>query len=160
MSPDAVSAFTERLYLAFLEGDAEVPNKRAEEVNVRRLQDQYRSLAKGDYKEVVGQMTDDVDMEIVGPPAMPFVGHWQGREQVEEALRRNFAQVEDQRPEILSVTAQGDTVVVIARERGRFKPTGRPYDLHWVQVFTFRGGRVCQFKQIADSGSLLEAVRT
>lgn len=159
MSPEAVTAFTERLYLAFLEGDPEVPSKRTEEANVRRLQAQYLSLAKGDYATLIGQMTDDVDMEIIGPASAPFVGHWQGREQVAEALRRNSAQAAEQQPEVISVTAQGDTVVVVSRERGRFKATGKPYDVHWVQIFTYAGGRLCQFKQVFDSGSLLDAAR-
>src|SRR5262249_31121765 len=120
MSPDALAEFTERLYLAFLEGDPEIPNKRTEEANGRHLQEQYRSLARGDYASVVKRMTEDVDLEIIGPAGMPFVGHWQGRDGVAEALKQNFAQVDDQHPEILSVIAQGDTVVVFARERGRF----------------------------------------
>jgi ketosteroid isomerase-like protein len=62
--------------------------------------------------------------------------------------------VEDQRPEIRSVTAQGDTVVVIAHERGRVRETGSPYALHWVQLFQFRDGRIARVLEVIDGYSL------
>jgi uncharacterized protein len=55
------------------------------------------------------------------------------------------------------VVAQGDVVVIVAHERGRFRESGRPYALHWVQIFTLRDGRVARFRQICDSVAMLEA---
>ena len=53
--------------------------------------------------------------------------------------------------------AQGDVVVVVARERGRFRETGRPYETHWVQIFTFRDGRLARFVQICDNSTMIDA---
>jgi hypothetical protein len=65
--------------------------------------------------------------------------------------------IENQEPEIRSVVAQGDVVVIVAHERGRFRDSRRPYALHWVQMFMFRDGRVARFRQICDSTAMLEA---
>jgi ketosteroid isomerase-like protein len=66
--------------------------------------------------------------------------------------------VEEQQPEILAVVAQGAVVVVTARERGRYRATGRSYDLHWVQLFTFRQGKVVRVREVFDSAAMLAAV--
>ena len=53
--------------------------------------------------------------------------------------------------------AQGDVVVVVAHERGRFRATGRPYETHWVQIFTFRDGQLARFVQICDNSTMIDA---
>ena len=35
----------------------------------------------------VALLDDDVEFEITGPPALPFVGRWRGRDEVAEAMR-------------------------------------------------------------------------
>jgi ketosteroid isomerase-like protein len=55
--------------------------------------------------------------------------------------------------------AQGDTVVVLGHEKGRFRPTGRDYELHWVQFFTFRDGKLARFRELADTAAFLDAVK-
>jgi ketosteroid isomerase-like protein len=49
-------------------------------------------------------------------------------------------------------------VVVSIRERGRFKPTGREYDIWGVQFYTFRDGKMVRFLQVFDGAAMLEAV--
>jgi ketosteroid isomerase-like protein len=159
MNHAVVVQFIDALHPAFHDGDPDAAGKAAEAENVRRLQEQYRALARGDYAGVLAHLADDIELEIVGRPEVPFTGRWQGLDQVRDALQRNFALVEDQRPEVQTLTAQGDTVVVVARERGRLRATGREYDLHWVQLFTFRDGKVVRIREIFDSASLLEALR-
>jgi uncharacterized protein len=148
MSQFAVTDFLDRLAHAFREGDPHVDHKHAEAENVRLLREQYQAIARGDFDAAFALLADDVDFEVVGPPDGPFLGRWRGRAQVEEAVRTNFARVEDQHPEVQSLVAQGDTVVLIARERGRYRDSGRPYDVHWVQQFTFRDGRIVRVREI------------
>ena len=157
MNTAAVNAFIDDLHRAFHEDDANAAAKDAEAANVRRLQEQYRALARGDFPTFLSHFADDIEMEIIGPDDVPFVGRWTGRQQVAEAVRRNFALVEDQRPEVQTLVAQGDLLVIIAREQGRFRATGRPYDVHFVQVFTFRNGKVAHFREIFDSAPMLDS---
>ncbi|MFL5340117.1 MAG: nuclear transport factor 2 family protein [Gemmataceae bacterium] len=152
LHPVSESNFIERLHLAFAEGDAAVAHKVEEAGNVRQLQESYRALARGDFGPTFAMLHDDVEMQFFGPPGAPIAGKWSGRPMVAEAIQRNFGQLEEQRAEVLSLVAQGDTVVVVGHETGRVRATGQPYDWHWVQQFTFRDGRVVRFRGLcADS---------
>ncbi len=150
--------FTDDLHYGFLQGDPEVAQKHGEAKNIRSLQELFRALACGDLAAFSAGLAEDIEMEILGPPTIPFSGRWQGRQQVVEAVRKNFAMLEDQQPEVQSVVAQGDTVVFLARERGRYRATGKAYEIHFVQFFTFRGGKVIRFRELADSAAFLEVL--
>jgi ketosteroid isomerase-like protein len=58
-----------------------------------------------------------------------------------------------------AVIAQGDKVVVVGKERGRFRPTGREYMLHWVYIYTLKEGKIVRVRELLDSSALLEAMR-
>jgi ketosteroid isomerase-like protein len=49
--------------------------------------------------------------------------------------------------------------MVGAVETGIFRSTGRRYEVHWMQVFRFRDGRIFYFREFCDSASLIEAAR-
>ncbi|MDB5312484.1 MAG: SnoaL-like domain protein [Gemmataceae bacterium] len=157
MRPEFVTRFLGEFHEKFREGDPHADHKRAEMDNVGALRRQYEAVVAGDFATALGLMAADVELDIVGPPCFPFAGRWRGRDEVGRALGRNVALVADQEPEVVSLTAQGDTVVVVARERGRGVPTGRTYDVHWVQVFRFRDGELVHVREVADTGSLLAA---
>jgi ketosteroid isomerase-like protein len=160
MNQVAMAAFVEQLLPAFRAGDPGVAAKRAEAENVRLLRDIYNAVTRQDFQAALGYLTDDIELEIIGPPELPFAGHWRGRAEVATALAKNFAHLEDQRAEVHHLVAQGDTVVVFAQERGRFVATGLPYDLHWVHLFQFRDGKVARFREICDHTGLLDSAPT
>jgi ketosteroid isomerase-like protein len=159
MSQSAFAAFVDRLLPAYHEGDPNAAAKEAESRNVALLVGLYRAILRGDFPAALDVFADDMDMEIIGPSAIPISGHWRGKAQVAAAIARNFSLLEDQRPEVQSVVAQGDTVVVLGHEKGRFRPTGRDYELHWVQFFTFRDGKLARFRELADTAAFLDAVK-
>jgi ketosteroid isomerase-like protein len=154
-----VMKFIERLENAFHEGDPRATEKTAEKDNVKSLQEQYRALVRGDVAAFAATLADDVELDILGGPDLPFAGRWKGRDEVIKAVVLNFSLLEDQQPEVESVVAQGDTVVVFARERGRFKATGREYDIRWAQWFTFRDGLLFRMRELAEEGPLVAAAR-
>jgi ketosteroid isomerase-like protein len=154
MSPETFAPFLEQIDPAFRAGDPEVDRKGPEGANVRALYETYAALARGDVAAALAHFTEDVELTITGPPVVPFLGRWRGRDDVGAAVAANFAMIEESHPDILSVTAQGDTVVVVAHETGRLRPSGRPYALHWVQVFRFRDVRVCWVMEVVDGYSL------
>jgi ketosteroid isomerase-like protein len=130
MNQIADTQFIDALQMSFREGDENVGNKLEEAENVRRVEEIFHAIAAGNFEALTEIFADDITMEIVGSDSMPMTCRVQGLPQVIETTQNNFAQVEEQRPEILSVVAQGNTVVVIGREQGRFRPTGRNYDVH------------------------------
>jgi ketosteroid isomerase-like protein len=149
VSLEAITAFIDGLPSAFRAGDPAADAKADEEANVRRVQELYRAIGRGDLAAFGSQLADEVELEIVGPAAIPFNGRWAGRDAVVAAVRDNFGKIEWQRPDLHTVAAQGDTVVAAARERGRVRGAARDYDMHWVQVYTFRDGRIVRMRQIA-----------
>ena len=161
MASTPLEQFIDSIDPAFRAGDVLVHTKAAEARNVEVLREGMRALATGDFEGAVALLFhDDIDLEITGPPAVPFLGRWRGRTEAGEAIRRNFAMLEGQEPEIRSIIAQGDTVVIVAHERGRMRETGSPYASHFVQVATFRGGKIVRFHEIVDGYAIEDAAAT
>ena len=150
--------FIDRLQDAFREGDRNVAGKALEAENVRVIEEVFRVIARKEFDALGGLLPHDVTFEIVGSGG-PMAARAEGRERVVEAARGNFAQIEDQRPEVLSVVAQGDMVVVVGKERGRFRATGREYEVHWMHQYRLEGGKVVRITEMLDSAALLDAAR-
>jgi ketosteroid isomerase-like protein len=145
----SVARFIDRLHDAFQEGDEAADGKVTEAGNVRRLQEQYRAIARGDFAPVIASMAQDIELELHGPADLPINGSWRGLAEVTAALQRNFASLAEQQAEILSVVAQGDTVVLFAEERGKVRASDTPYHLRWVQLFTFRDDKIVRVRGVA-----------
>ena len=132
----------------FQAGDAESAAKPQEARNVEHLQHMVRTIAEGRFDELRDQLDPDVEFEIVAPDEVPWVRHARGADEVAAAIRENFGSVHAQSPEPLSLVAQGDTVMVMSRETGRWRETGRPYQVLNAQQFTIRDGRLAGFRSI------------
>jgi len=147
MSTIDFERYIHRLGEAFAEDDPAVAAKAEEEANVRRLQAQIQALAQGDVAAFRDSVTDDIEFEVVGPPDVPFLGRWRGRDEVARAVAHNFSLLEQQQSEVQSVVAQGAVVVLVGREKGRYRADQREYDLSYVQVHTFRNGRTARIRE-------------
>lgn len=148
MQPDIVQQLSQGLQVAFRRGDPSVDAKTIERDHVSLLEQQYRAIGEGRFATTFyDSLAEDVELEILGPPDCPFLGHWTGRDQVYAAVERNFGLIETQLPLIESVVAQGDTVVVIGRETGRYREPAAEYRVAWVQVMTFAGGRIQRLQE-------------
>ncbi len=147
--PDSTGRFIDRLHEAFLDGDAAAAMKPDEAGNVARLQEQYRALARGDIGAALALMAEEVEMELTTPADLPIAGAWRGRDEVWAATLRNFGSLADQSADLLTVVAQGDTVMLLAEERGRVRATGVVYHVRWAQLYTFRGDKVVRIRGLA-----------
>lgn len=157
MNQQAFDQFVAALEPAFLNGDAAAAAKREEQDHTTCLQTLYAALRDGDSAALARVLADDVELEITGPASLPLAGHWKGRDQVLKAAARNFGMLEDQKPEVLSLVAQGDTVVVLARERGRVKGTDKEYDVRFVQHYRIKDGAIAQILEFCDNPSAFAA---
>ena len=158
MNSVTVNHFINQLRTAFEAGDVHATAKTTEAAHVELVQNLYRTVARGDLAAFLNSLAEDVEFENIGPSVIPFSGRWRGKTEVGAAIQRNFAVVEDQCPEVLTLVAQGDTVIIVAREQGRIRSTGRKYDMHLVQMFTLRDGQVVRFRQIFDSAVMVGAL--
>ncbi len=154
MNPTVCAQFIAQLPTAFAQGDSAAVHKQAEAGTVAALQAFYRALLQNDVAALTACLTEDVSLEFIGPPGAPFAGKSVGRAEVIETMARNFALLEDQQPELETVVAQGDTVVVVGRERGRFRATGQAYQAHWIQIYTYRDGKISAMREFFNGEGL------
>lgn len=141
-------AASDELAPAFRAGDAESDAKPQERRNVDQLQRMIRSIAEGRFDELRDQLDPEVEFEIVAPDEVPWVRHARGAGEVAAAIEENFGTVDEQQPEPLALVAQGDTVMVMSRETGRWRESGRPYRVVNAQQFTFRDGRLAGYRSV------------
>jgi ketosteroid isomerase-like protein len=109
----------------------------------------YAAIISGDFDALGEFMTADVELNICGFPAID--GNWRGRNDVVAAARKNYAQIENQQPEIEAMISQGESIVVLLRESGVLKSTRQAYSIRGVQWFTFADGKIRKIDQIAAS---------
>ena len=144
----AVEGFLKGLTQSYATCNPDAAWKEREAANVRRVHDLYAALGNNDVPAFAAGLADDVLVEIIAPPDSPIGGTWQGKQTALLAIAKNFSLFADQKPRPEFVVAREDHVMVIAQETGRYLPTGRPYDIRWMQSFTLRDGRVVHFREV------------
>ena len=143
---------------AYRRGDPLADQKPQERANVEALQRAYRAFMARDLDGLLASIAEDVDWHVAGPEDVPFTG-LRSHAQLAEHFRKAFEMLEHQEIQVRDVVAQGDTVTVAAFERGKILPTGAPYAMSWVQIFTFRDGKVVRFHEHMDTAALRDATR-
>lgn len=133
---------------AFQDGDAASEAKPQERQNVELLGRMVYAISQGRFDELREMLAPDVTYEAAAPAHVPWVRHAAGADDVAAAIQANFGCVCEQRPEPLSLVSQGDTVMVMARETGRWMDSGEAYDTLLAQQYTFRDGRLAAFRSI------------
>jgi hypothetical protein len=133
---------------AFAKGDPDVRSKSLEMRNVAAVKAMVEAIAREDYDEFARVLSHSVSLQILAPPDVPFIRSAEGAPAFLDAVRKNFAMLEEQNPVVLSIVAQGEAVVCIVREQGRYAEDGRRYDLHAMQEFVFREGKLARILEI------------
>ena len=59
--------------------------------------------------------------------------------------------LEAQEFELREYIAQGNKVVVLGYQRGKAKPTGRPYEIEFVHLWSLRERRFTEFPVVNDT---------
>ncbi|MCC9601272.1 nuclear transport factor 2 family protein [Stieleria sp. JC731] len=140
--------FISDIRVRFEKGDDAVEGKLAERRNTELVQAIYCAISTGDIEAFRNALSTEIEFEIIGPTAIPFSGKAKGPNDVVALVGKNFGQIESQLPEVQDVVAQGDTVVVNAREHGRLRDAASDYVIDWVQRFRFSDEKLVFFKQV------------
>ncbi len=143
--------FLDHFLEAYERNQPDAAKREREADNVRVVHSVYAALGRADLPAFAATLADDVVLEILGPPHSAIAGRWQGREEVVQAVVRNFSKFADQYPELEHVVARGDSILVVAEETGRYLPTGEPYDVWWLQAFVVRDGKIARVRQAASN---------
>ncbi len=131
----------------FADGDPDCAAKPRERSHVELIDRVYAAIGRGDGETVLSLLAPDATLTIEG--FLDMDGHWQGAANILAAAGRNFSLVEGQQVSIEQVCAQGDQLVILFQETGRFRPTGETYDAHVAQWFRLAEGRIASIQEIA-----------
>jgi uncharacterized protein len=149
MHPLAPGKLTSDIHTLFVEDDPAPEKKTLEQVRVDAVGDLLGCLVKGDLDGFLAAMTPDVDCALHTSHSQEWILQAKGREAVRAMVIQNFGVMTDQSFDTEGIVAQGDSVVMFGRERGRWKSTGEPYDFSIAYRFTFRDGLVHKISQIS-----------
>lgn len=122
-----------------------------EQSHVRAVQAQIEAIGRGDMDAALANAAPTVQLDIFAPPEFDWIRCAIGIEAVRNAIVHNFGTVIDQRPDVQTVVAQADTVVLMGREQGRIRASGVAYDMNFVHRFTFHEGRLVSVRILAAS---------
>jgi hypothetical protein len=118
----------------------------------------YEAFARGDMDAVLADMHPDIEWHQA--QGLPHGGLYRGidevRRNVFDPLDRDWWQEFVVTPEQL--IDAGAEVVVIGRYRGVAKQTGKPLDVPFVHVWTFRDERAVRFRQFLDTAGWIDAL--
>ena len=132
----------------------------ATEANIALVQAMYAAFFSGDMDTIVNSMTPDVDWQSIGPAKdFPLFAPRHGAAEVVrffEDLKESLTFTEFSPREFV---ASGNTVVCLGHYAMTFNRSGRKAATDWAWVFTFRDGKVAQFREHTDSAKLAEAYR-
>ena len=129
------------------------------EDNVAIIERLYACFETGDLDGLVECLAEDCEWQHAGPRELiPWAGTYRGHAGVIEFFGILDQQLEPVSSEPPKFIAQGDTVIVLGRDKNLVKETGNTYEADWAHVFTLKDGKIAAFRQLTDTASELMAV--
>lgn len=118
----------------------------------------YDAFARGDMDAVVADMHPEIEWEQA--QGLPHGGTYRGLDEVRrnvfDPLHESWWDEFDADPDEL--LEAGEHVVVLGRYRGVARGSGRPLDVPFVHVWSFRAGKAVRFRQFLDTAGWNEAL--
>ena len=127
------------------------------ENNKRTVREIFEAFGRGDIAGVLEHVSEDVTWKAPGPDVVTYFGDRRGHAGATEFFVQLGTAVDFEHFEPGAFVAEGDKVVVLGRERGRVKGTGKTFDNEWALVFTFDGGKVTDFQLYENTAAIAEA---
>jgi ketosteroid isomerase-like protein len=132
-----------------------------EEENVSKVKRLYDFFKRREVDSIMDMFADNAVMHGPAPSGVvPWGGTYNGRSGVAQFFKTLGESLEPQQFDLNDFIAQDNKVVVLGYQKGRAKPTGRPYEIEFVHVWTIRDdGKFIEFRVYNDTASLVEALR-
>jgi ketosteroid isomerase-like protein len=133
-----------------------------EEENVSKVKRLYDSFKRREVDSIMAMFADNAIMHGPAPSGVvPWGGTYNGRSGVAQFFKTLGESLEPQQFDLNDFIAQDNKVVVLGYQKGRAKPTGRPYEIEFVHVWTIHDddGKFIEFRVYNDTASLVEALR-
>jgi ketosteroid isomerase-like protein len=131
-----------------------------EEENVNTVKRLYDAFKRRDVHSIMNMFADDAVMHGPAPSGvLPWGGKYSGLSGVAQFFKALGESLEPQQFDLNDFIAQDNKVVVLGYQQGHAKPTGRPYEIEFVHMWTIRNGKFIEFRVYNDTASLVEALR-
>ena len=131
-----------------------------EDENIALVKQLYYAFKRKDMPAILNMSADNATM--YGPASggvLPWGGTFHGKEGVAQFFKSLGQSLEPQQFDLHEYIAQGDKVVVTGYQKGRAKPTGKPYEIEFIHVWKIDGKQFKEFRVFNDTASLVEALR-
>jgi ketosteroid isomerase-like protein len=127
------------------------------EENKRTVQSIFEAFGRGDIPGVLEHVSEDATWKAPGPEVVTYFGDRRGHAGATEFFVQLGTTVAFEYFEPAAFVAEGDRVVVLGRERGLVRKTGKTFDNEWALVFTLDGGKVSGFQCYENTAAIAEA---
>ena len=117
----------------------------------------FEAFGRGDVPGVLEHVSEDVTWKAPGTDVVAYFGDRSVHAGATEFFVRLGDSVDFEHFEPGAYIAEGHRVVVLGRERGRVKGTGKTFDNDWALVFTSGGGKVTGFQCYENTAAIAEA---
>lgn len=148
MSDPTFRTYSATLEDYFRDGDLKADEKAYEAANVRLIQELMLAIGRNDAAALEELLTDDVELDIRTSADLPFIRSAKGKRAFLEAVWKNFGELQDQQPDITSVIAQGNTVIILAQEQGELRKTSEQYQVQGMHRYVFREGKIALVQEL------------
>jgi ketosteroid isomerase-like protein len=119
----------------------------------------FRLFSEGRLDDIKKQLlTDDFEWIYHGPAALPWAGVYHGHDGFDRFFEIVRGLIEVQELDAYEYLDAGDSVVVLGVSRTRILANDARYEAHWMNVFRVRDGRIAQYLDLYDTGSVIEAL--
>lgn len=136
----------EQMFSAFERDDGNVDAKRVEADHVRHLAEFYAAIAADDYATAMRRVDPESTYAMYAGGPVPFRMAGRGLAEIEDGMRRNFGVMTFEWVDIETLSAQGDVVVIIIRQRGHWRHNGEEFDERAMLEYRFRDGRIERYR--------------
>jgi hypothetical protein len=127
--------------------------------NVEKIQSIYAAFGKGDIPHILNMLSEDVDWKFYGPAAIPFAGHYHGREDLARFFSLVGANAEVEVYDIREIEEAGHVVIVQGFQRVKVRSTGKRWETNFVHIYTFDHDQPVKVREYYDTAPMVEAFR-
>lgn len=121
-----------------------------EEKNLQTAKRFYQAVNDRDLPAILKLLTDDVDWKDAVAGKWPGSAWCHNLKEFERYGSKFFELLDIQRFEPEEFISGRDNLVVEGSARYVIRATGRLVKTSWVQIFIFRDGQICRFREYSD----------
>ena len=125
--------------------------------NTEVVKGMYEAFGRGDIGAILNSVSENIDWTVPGPTAIPYAGHYRGRQEVTGFFQKLADTTEFDPFQIDQYVEQGSTVIAVGSYSGRSKPQKKGFQSRWAMVFTLSGGKVTKFEEHTDTAAIASA---